>query len=160
MTTIKTTCTFIIIKQLLMTRYTMHLLVFLCCVTTAQAQWIDYQTIKIEYDARGNRIIRKLYDPFEEQNKRSTRELQAAQGDGIEAFPNPAGSEVWLRLAAADSQCVEIIVYNTTGQRVAAAALMPGTTTKTLDLRSLPPGIYHVQAATENRKRSLTIIHQ
>lgn len=143
-----------------MTTYTIHLLVFLCCVTTAQAQWIDYQSIKIEHDARGNRIIRKLYDPFEEENKRAAEDQNLLQGDGITAFPNPAGNEVTLQLHATDSQTADIFIYNATGQRVASSVLLPGTTMTTLDLRDLPPGMYHLHAITGNRKRSITIIHQ
>jgi len=142
-----------------MTRFITLLLV--SAPLLASAQWLNFQSVKVEYDALGNRIVRKLYDPNELENKRSQYgEDQSLRGDGISAFPNPAASEATLQLDAPDSQTVAITIYNATGQRVGTSAMLPGTVKTTLDLSRLAPGMYHVQAVTDSRKRTLTLIHE
>lgn len=147
------------LKSLLMTKHHILLLVFLFSITTAQSQWISFQSIKIEYDARGNRILRKLYDPGEIETKRSDSE-QVIASNGMTAFPNPAGKEVTIQLNQVDSHTVSLIVYNATGQQVSSTTLLPGNRMATIELQHLPAGIYHIHAITASHRRSINIIHE
>lgn len=147
------------LKSRLMTRHQILLLIFLFSITTARSQWISFQSVKIEYDSRGNRILRKLYDPGEIETKRSDNE-QVISGNGIVAFPNPAGKEVTLQLNQADSQTVSLLVYNATGQQVYSTTLLSGNRMATINLQYLPAGIYHIHAITASYRRSINIIHE
>lgn len=80
----------------------------------------------------------------------------------VTAFPNPASGICYLRYTLAESQNVQVSVYNTLGELVYIESLNAGsgTITHSLNLEHLPQGNYSVVARFKNSSvtKKLTII--
>jgi len=66
--------------------------------------------------------------------------------NGLQLAPNPATEQVAVSHPAAKTGAT-VALYTITGQKINAAATQPGTTSTTLDLRSLATGLYLVEYA-------------
>ncbi|GEM_PF-5795849 len=126
-----------------------------------QAQMIPLQSVKIEYDSRGNREIRKLWNPQTPASKNDeSLPLIDEQSEGLEAYPNPATDWVTLSVHQPQSEPQTIELLNSTGQVVHTQSWLDQYSKARLNLEALPDGLYHI-AVTDARgnRKTISIIH-
>lgn len=125
------------------------------------AQMIPNQSVEVEYDARGNRVVRKLWNPQTPGSKRGDDQPSVDANGSLAAWPNPASNELNVAFALADSAIAQVQLVNSMGQVLQQRIMAQGAPT-TLDLTGLPAGIYQLIAFAADRpeqRNTLTIIH-
>ena len=122
-----------------------HTLIILSTLSAslAMGQMIPNQSIKVEYDSRGNRVVRKLWNPQTPGNKRGD-EAVIAEEHGLVAYPNPAEDWLALRSAAPDSASRQVVVINGMGQVVQEQFWAEGQPELRIELHGLATGLYQV----------------
>lgn len=69
---------------------------------------------------------------------------------GIQIFPNPAKSSVFVKFSRSPETEIRIAIYNTSGKKVYQSSV--SDTENHLDLKGIPPGLYFLKAETDTLK--------
>ncbi|MBL7783648.1 MAG: metallophosphoesterase [Saprospiraceae bacterium] len=112
------------------------------CVT------VDYVAAYLPEDTLGghhNREIRHTYQVG--ACATSTTDQLANNTSSLHIYPNPAKNSLTVELLAASESGRAVELFNSLGQMVVSTILPAGSTTCTLDLHGLHPGIFTVRCA-------------
>ena len=138
-----------------LTRQWLLLAVLLTPLATL-GQMIPHQSVNIEYDGAGNRIVRKLWNPQNPSNKTGDTHVT---GSGTKVFPNPASGALFVQRAIADSTRAEVWLINAMGQPIDRQWIRPYETQVQFHLERLPQGLYQVLLRQGQRTETVHIIH-
>lgn len=89
----------------------LSILLLLPASSAGFAQMIPNQSVKLEYDTRGNRIVRKQWTQGGQQSKRGETFTQKEPVSFV-LYPNPATDHINIELGEADSAATTVMVYD------------------------------------------------
>ena len=148
-------------KHTLLILSTLSTLSAVFSASPATAQMIPNQSIRMEYDARGNRVVRKPWTSGGATSKRDDgREVLTPAASGFSIYPNPTTDRTTVELSEADSNLVQVRLYDALGQLLHWEAMPPGQTTITLNLEGRPAGLFKVVLIRQKNTETLTLIHE
>ena len=120
---------------------------------------VQGQSVQVEYDTRGNRIVREPWTSGGWGTKRAeTLELQASNSMAV--FPNPAQDQLNIQLEEGLDEAASLELINGIGELVQTHRLAEGQQRVELDLSGLPAGVFHVVLNRGDQRDAIRIIHQ
>lgn len=123
------------------------------------AQMIPFQSVEITYDARGNRIMRKLFDPNATQTKKGDAINTIEESEIVLVYPNPANETVTVEFNEADSNSTRLDLYDMTGRVLIQSTIRAGEIRQTISVKNLRPGMYQIVIRRISSTKTVSFVH-
>ena len=134
----------------------------------------DVMRREYEYDAAGNRTVRKVFELKSPSSQKSMNEEESESGTDaaekpffvdnagdveLKIFPNPTTSIVYIAIESAEEiHAGSIQVYNATGNLLGTQTI--GSLNASIDLSAYPTGVYLVNITINGKETKWKIVKQ